>query len=146
MWLKRKGTQVRGKLRLCTAESAKQFLEEMRYGKDDVYVRCVDLNGPEDVYASDLYCHNIYFKQYVSESHTKESLCESRASLKCDVLKDVISELGPLIEDGYGFTMTEIREMKMNKHDSLELNNTRCEETPYRFLWRQYTVLSKPQG
>lgn len=56
-------------------------------------------------------------------SHTAKNLCESRASSKGDVFKDVIFELGTLIEDGYGFTMTEIREMTMNKDESLELYN-----------------------
>lgn len=74
VWLKRKGTQVWGKFCLCTAESAEQFLDAMRYHKDDVYDRCADPNGPEDIYAANLYCHNICFKEYVSKSHSKESM------------------------------------------------------------------------
>lgn len=71
VWLKRKGTQLRDKFCLCTAESAKQFLKAMENRKDVVYTRCADLKDPDDVYAADLYCHNICFKQYVSMSHTK---------------------------------------------------------------------------
>ena len=123
VWLTRKGTQLWDKFRLCTAESAKQFLKAMEDCKDVVYTRCADLKDPDDVYAADLYCHNICFKQYVSMSHTKESLNESKASPKFKVFKDVKVELGPLIEDWYGFTMTEFREIMMNKDDSLQLYN-----------------------
>lgn len=91
--------------------------------KDVVYTRCADLKNPDDVHAADMYCHNICFKQYVPMSHTKESLSKFKASSKWKVFKDVIAKLGPLIEDGYGFTMTEIREIIMNKDDSLQLYN-----------------------
>lgn len=39
VWVKRKGEQVREKLRLCKVESGQKFLEAMLYRKEDVYVR-----------------------------------------------------------------------------------------------------------
>lgn len=123
VWLKRKGTQMRNKFRICSAETAKQFLEAMWERKDDVFVRCADLKDPDDIYAADLYCHNICFKQYVTKSDTKENPRDYEVSPKYDIFKNVMSEIGPFIEDGYGFTMTEIREMMMTKDETLELYN-----------------------
>lgn len=50
------------KFRLCTEDKAKKFLDAMHCHKGDVYVRCVDLSSPEEVYAADLYCHVSCFR------------------------------------------------------------------------------------
>ena len=111
VWVTQKGTQVREKFRLCKAESSQKFMHALQYHKDDVYVRCADLDSPEDVCAADLYCHVSCFKQYVSKSKQTEPKCEPKTSPKSDVFLKVMSHLDPLIQAGYGFTMTEIREM-----------------------------------
>jgi len=124
VWVKTRGEQVREKFRLCKFESAHKFLDAIRYRKDDVYIRCADLDSPEDVYAADLYCHASCFKQYVSKSDQKEPKCELKTNPKTDVFINVISRIDPLLQGGYGFTMTEIREMMvMNLDDSVEVYN-----------------------
>ena len=40
-----------------------------------------------------------------------------------NVFNIIISDLDPQIEDGYGFTLTEIREVIMTENNSVELYN-----------------------
>ena len=125
-WEKRKGKLVREKFRLCEFESSNKFLNAMNFHKDDVLSRCADLSCPEDVYAADLYCHVSCFKQYVFKS-TQNNQCinemNATSSIKYNVFNKIISDLDPLIKDGYGFTLTEIREMMMAENDSVEVYN-----------------------
>ena len=98
----------------------------MNFHKDDVLSRCADLSCPEDVYAADLYYHVSCFKQYVLKS-TQNNQCineiNATSSIKYNVFNKILSDLDPLIKDGYVFTLTEIREMMMAENDSVEVYN-----------------------
>ena len=47
-----KGKRVREKFRLCEEESAQKFITSMRCRRDDVWVRCADLDTPEKIFIS----------------------------------------------------------------------------------------------
>lgn len=122
VWLKKKGVREREKFRLCKNGSAQKFLDAMNYHKDDVYVRCADLSSSDDIFAADLYCHKFCFQKYTNFKQT-DPTCETKTNPKIGVFNDVISVLDPFIKSGYGFTISEIKEMMLDTNNNIELYN-----------------------
>ena len=65
--------------------------------------------------------NTIFFKS----TQTKKCINKMNATcnIKYNAFDKIISDLGPLIEDGYGFTLTEIREMVTTENNSVEVYN-----------------------
>ena len=123
-----KGKRVRKKFRICNQESALKFLNAMRSKKDDVFVRCADLNTPENIFAADIYCHTTCFMQYTYMSKQSEgnpNPPQAVYNLKHDLFMEALSHLDPLIKDGYGFTVTEIKDFMLSlaEDDDVEIYN-----------------------
>ena len=116
-----KQRRIREKNRICEPDRANKFLSAIHHKKDDVYIRCADLETPEDVYAADLYCHDVCFKRYIYIPKESDKIKEE--SLKDKLFNDVITTLDPLIKQGYGFTLTDIREMMMEHNATIEVYN-----------------------
>ena len=119
-----KGVRVREKFRLCEEESAQKFLKAMRFRSDDVWVRCADLDTPEKIFAADIYCHKYCLSQYVQLPKDPE-LEEGQVTTnpRHELFKKALRSIDPLLDDGYGLTVTEIREFMLslaeNKNEQL---------------------------
>ena len=72
----------------------------MRSKRDDVFVRCADLNAPEN---ADIYCHRTCFMEYVHLPKLPETNPNPpQTNHKHDLFMEALSHLNPLIKDGYG--------------------------------------------
>ena len=74
-------------------------------------LRCADLNAPENVFAADIYCHRACFMEYVhlpKQPETNQN--PPQTNRKHDLFMEALSHLNPLIKDGYGFTVTEMKD------------------------------------
>ena len=122
----REWKRARENFRICSHESAKKCLDAMTSRKDDVFVRCADLNTPESIFAADIYCHKTCFTQYVhlpKQSETKPG--PSQTKPRHDLFMEAVPYLDPLIKNGYGLTVTEIKDFmsSLTKNEDAELYN-----------------------
>ena len=116
---------MREKYRICQEDSAVKFLTAMKYKEDDVFLRCADLDTPEKVFAADLYCHNECFKQYITLPKDQDSTESPTNNPKQEFFLKAVSHLDPMLRDGYGFTMTEVKEFvfSFSENNDFEIYN-----------------------
>ena len=65
----------------------------------------------ESVFAANIYCHSTCFMQYIhlsKQSETKYGPPQTKP--KHDLFVEALSYLDPLIKDGYGLTVTDIKD------------------------------------
>ena len=79
-----------------------------------MFSRTADITSPERLTAADLYCHRKclreYFKNHKEESTSKTEDTPEPPNRKKELFHLALKELDKRINDGMGFTMTEIRE------------------------------------
>jgi hypothetical protein len=119
------GERIREKYRISSHDKALNFIEVMHSKRDEVFVRCADLTTPEHIFAADIYCHKTCFIQYVHPPSQSETIQNPPVTAKHELFMSALVHLDPLIKDGYGFTVTEIKEFMLSysENDNTELYN-----------------------
>ena len=95
-----KGKRVREKFRLCEEESAQKFIRAMTFRRDDVWVRCADLDAPDKIFAADIYCHKSCLTQYVDlpkDPDLEEKQLTMNPISRYELFKKALRSLDPLL-------------------------------------------------
>jgi hypothetical protein len=122
---KYKGIDQRTKYRICESERANTFLSAASFFQDDVFCRVSDLNSEFRVFAADLYDHPNCMRGYLQKyEYAMQQPSERQESVKFDLFKTANEVLEPLFNTGYGFTLTELRELKTDIDDSIVLTKS----------------------
>ncbi len=110
-----KHQQIYEKYRISESESANKFLAASVYFQDSVFVRTCDLQNVHAVFGADLYYHGNYLRAYMKqyERQTKDTN-ERVAPHKTEVFGQVVSDIGPHLEKGEGYILSDIREHANN--------------------------------
>ena len=115
VWLKKSRKHEYNKYRFCCEERIKTFLNASRFFKDEVFCRTSGLNSCEDITASDLFYHDTCFKRYAAKysscinSGDQNQNCSAYATKK-ELFRLALKDIYPRIQEGVGFTMSEIRD------------------------------------
>ena len=121
-----KGKRMRNKFRICQEESALKFLAAMKVREDDISVKCADSDTADKGFAADVYCHRLCCSKYVTLP-TDPDLDGSppESNPKQELFCKALHYLNPLIQDRYGFTMTEVKELmySLQEEDDVEIYN-----------------------
>ena len=114
VWVKKTKKYVYEKYRISETDVAQHFLDATRCLQDEVYSRTADLTSVELLTAADLFyhrqCRNVYATKYKCESSSK---CEIKPKPPCEkeeLFNLALKKLDKRINEGIGFTITEIRE------------------------------------
>ena len=115
VWDKRSKKHVREKYRISEPDVAQSFIDATRHFKDEVYSRTADLTSQKLVTAADLFYHRhclrTYTGRYERERSSKSEVAKPKpVNRKEELFHLALKELDQRINEGMGFTMTEIRE------------------------------------
>lgn len=104
---------VRDKFRISEPERANNFLSAAIYFQDDVYTRVADLESDTQVFGADLMYHKVCLEAYLRKyEYAMKNVKEQKTISPKDVAFEKGMEIiGPKLKEGYGFTLTEIREL-----------------------------------
>lgn len=120
-----KGTKVRKKFRICEERRANNFLAAAVYYKDTVFERIADLDSDQKIFAADIFAHGRCIKAYIAK-YQREILKHGHQrtpSKKFELFKRAKDILDPLLEAGYGFTLTDIKELMVSFDEEVNLYN-----------------------
>jgi len=111
-----KGTKVRKKFRICEEKRANNFLAAAVYYKDTVFERIADLDSDQKIFAADIFAHGKCMKAYIAKYQREISQHDRQRppSMKFELFKRAKDILDPLLEAGYGFTLTDIKELMIS--------------------------------
>ena len=112
-----KGKKIREKYRICERERAEIFLAATRHNCDEVFDRTSDVNTVEGVFAADIYCHKQCSLKYIVDyKRSLEEPSESSHILapKRDLFQKAMKQIDPLLENDYGFTISEITSLMVS--------------------------------
>ena len=115
MWDKSSKKHVRQKYRISEPDVAQSFIDATRHFKDEVYSRTADLTSQKLVTAADLFYHRhclrTYTGRYERERSSKSEVAKPKpVNRKEELFYLALTDLDQRINEGMGFTMTEIRE------------------------------------
>lgn len=123
--IKVKGVNDRKKYRICESKRANTFLSAASYFGDEVFSRVADLNSDTKVFAADLYSHpncmRLYIRKYECAINSKPHSHQS--SNKFTLFERANEILEPLLIAGYGFTLSDIRQLMANFDDTVVIHN-----------------------
>ena len=90
-----------------------------------MYLWDVQTDTPEKVFAADLYCHNECFEQYITLPKDQDSTTSLTNNPEQELFLKAVSYLDPLLRDGYGFTVTEVKEFlfSLSENNDFEIYN-----------------------
>lgn len=131
-----KGVKVRKKFRVCEEQRANNFLAAAAYYKDIVFDRIADLDSDQKIFAADIFAHGRCIKAYIAK-YQRDILQHDRQktpSRKFELFKKAKDIIDPLLEAGYGFTLTDIKELMISFDDEVNLYNNEIKG----FLVRAY--------
>ena len=118
--------RVREKHRICERSRAELLLRVMQVKHDNIYRKCSDITTAEGVFAADLYCHNLCFKRYTksvpdpsSSSSSSSVSSKSDAQRQLQALNNVFTILKPYFQEGYSFTINEVKGMMYSNDETL---------------------------
>ena len=117
--LRVKGTRIYDKCRISTFERAQMFLDATHFFKDEVYDRVPDLEEPGDVLAADIYYHKDCLRKYLlvfernikGNKMSRKNPIADQSEMKHQIFTHVMSQIDPLLNRNYGFTVSEIRHL-----------------------------------
>ena len=130
VWLKKDDKYEYNKYRFSCEERIETFLNATRFFKDEVFCRTSDLNSCEDITAADLFYHDTCFKRYSAKYSSCIKICGDRnqnssADTKKELFLLALKDIDPYIQEGVGFTMSEIRDyMSTLDEDDVYIYNT----------------------
>ena len=76
------------------------------------------MNTPESVFAADIYCHSKCIMQYViCQNSQKQHMVLFKLN---QMFRGNLSHVYPLYEDGYGLTVTEIKDFMFSLAESYD--------------------------
>lgn len=119
------GTKVRKKFRICEKQRANNFLATAVYYKDTVFERIADLDSDQKIFAADIFAHSRCMKAFIAKFKREISQHDRQRppSKKFELFKRAKYILDPLLEAGYGFTLTDIKELMISFDDEVNLYN-----------------------
>lgn len=118
------GEKVKKKFRICEEQRANQFLLASSYFKDDVFQRIADIDSEERIFAADLFAHGNCMKKYLLKyQRSVQPTKQSHTSPKFQVFQRISNVLKTLLEDGYGFTLSDIRDLMKNVDRHIDIRN-----------------------
>ena len=117
---------IREKFRICEQNRAQSLLDAANFLKDAVYARIADLSNVQSIFAADLYYHKICFDKYVYKYDQQRTTSQSTntqtelsaADIKRHLFTETLHRIDPYIQKGYGFTMTEIKQLMCSLNQS----------------------------
>lgn len=125
------------KYRLSEEKAANKFLAAVFHFQDDVFHRVSDLDSKEKVFAADLFYHHICLARYIGKYDSALKECvhtERKPSRKFDVFLQANITLQPLLEAGYGFSLSDVRDYMNIIDGTLTIHNSEIKS----FLVKKY--------
>src|ERR1700690_1440239 len=98
----------------------------MKFRSDEVSVRCADLDKTEKIFAADIYCHKHCSGRYIHLARdTKLEEKQLTLNHRHELFMKALPSFDPLLDDGYGLTVTEIREflLSLAENENIEIYN-----------------------
>ena len=119
-------SRERKKFRISEELRTENLQKASSYFKDEIYTRIADLDTPVKMFAADLYCHKNCYANYIGRWNRATSIppTSARATLKTkrDIFKNYFPFVKSIIDQGRGFSLSDIMEM-INQEDDADLKN-----------------------
>ena len=121
VWNKITKQRVFMKYRLSEPTKAEQLLNAMATKKDTIYQKLSGLTSVEKLFSADLFCHTLCFKRYTTLKQSEKLSMKRESDKKYNALTQVLKTLEPYLKEGYGFTISTIKEMMYLEDQSLTI-------------------------
>lgn len=132
----KKHAGVREKYRICESKRALIFLEAAMYFQDEVYTRTCDLEDESSVFGADVYYHKICLESYLVQFRrsSQESKITPKISTKEIMMEEVSHVIKQMLDDGYGVTLSEIRDYLNTKETGILIRNSEVKHFLLKFF------------
>ena len=112
----------REKFRISEVPRAENLQKASSYFKDEIYTRIADFDTPSKMFAADLYCHKNCIGEWNKATSIPYTSARTASKTKKNRFENYFTFLKAIIDQGRGFSLSDIRDM-INQNDDADVKN-----------------------